>query len=109
MPKQTAGAPRGRRSGRTRARAAAGGRPPKATPEAGLAATEATPMGAATLTAGLDRYDQERASSLADEGGMAGAAVEAQPAPRPRPSIPAKLWVAAGLAGLAALYLRRSR
>ena len=68
------------------------------------------------MTEGLDPLDRERASSLADEGGTAGAAVEAQP---PRPAVTtaaarsggAKLWLAAvwGLAALLALYLRRSR
>ncbi len=67
----------------------------------------------ATLTEALDRLDRERASSLADEGGTAGAAVEAQRS-QPEtvaPSTAGKLLLAAswGLAGLAALYLRRSR
>jgi hypothetical protein len=63
------------------------------------------------MTEGLDPLDRERASSLADEGGTAAAAVEAQPPASERRSTPRMLWLAAswGLAGLAALYLRRSR
>jgi hypothetical protein len=81
-----------------------------APPDVVAASSEAAPRGAATLTEGLDPLDRERASSLADEGGAAGAAVEAQP-PTVARSAAGKLWLAAswGLAGLAALYLRRSR
>ena len=77
------------------------------------ASPDAAPRGAATLTEGLDPLDRERASSLADEGGTAGATVEAQPpqAATAARSAVGTLWLAAswGLAGLAALYLRRSR
>lgn len=45
----------------------------------GPAASGAAPRGAAALTEGLDPFDRERASSLADEGGAAAAAVEARP------------------------------
>jgi hypothetical protein len=109
MPKQTATSRR-----RGNGRRGSGSRAVRAFPETAAAASEAAPRGAATLTDGLDPLDQERASSLADEGGMAGAAVEAQP-PKPVASVSrsaaGKLWLAAswGLAGLAALYLRRSR
>jgi hypothetical protein len=110
LPKQTAASSRrrgdaGRASGPRAARV----------PSRDLAAEASEPAsrGAATLTDGLDSLDRERASSLADEGGTAGAAVEAQTAP---PATVAgsgagKLWLAAlwGLAALAALYLRRSR
>ncbi|HSD29187.1 MAG TPA: hypothetical protein VLL75_17935 [Vicinamibacteria bacterium] len=123
MPKETAAVSRGGRNGKLvdprgpraarRTNPAAGGRVIRvAREEAGLAAPEAAPRGAATLTEGLDPFDRERASSLADEGGMAGATVEAQPpAPERWSSSARKLWLAAscGLAGLAALYLRRSR
>jgi hypothetical protein len=83
----------------------------KARPAASSAGVEAVPRGAATLTDGLDSLDRERASSLADEGGTAGAVVEAQPSTPPRRRAAGKLWLAAswGLAGLAALYVRKSR
>jgi hypothetical protein len=109
VPKRAAAASRKRANGQPRSRS----RALKAPPAHSGAADEAAPRGAATLTDGLDPLDRERASSLADEGGTAAAAVEAQP-PQPATvarSASGKLWLAAcwGLAGLAALYSRRSR
>lgn len=110
VPKKTAAASRGGRNGKHE-----DPRGPRAArrtkPAAGGRVTEAAPRGAATLTEGLDPLDRERALSLADEGGMAGATVEAQPPAPERRFSAGKLWLAAscGLAGLAALYLRRSR
>ena len=76
MRKQTAATSRRRGNGRR----GSGPRGVKASP--GVAGAAPEPAGAATLTEGLDRLDQERAASLADEGGSAGAEVEAQP-PQP--------------------------
>ena len=82
-------------------------------PDVAAVGSEAAPQDVATPADGLDPLDRERASSLADEGGRAGAAVEAQPTQTATVarSGAGKLWLAAslGLAGLAALYLRRSR
>jgi len=116
VPKRTVAAARGRKNGRRAGRrdtdnarrtrpasgAAVKARP---APESGAAG------GAAALTDGLDPWDRERASSLADEGGAAGAVVEAQAPPSATRRAAGKLWLAAswGLAGLAALYLRRSK
>lgn len=98
-------------NGRRRSAPAPGARAAKARAEAPSTAVGAEPRHPAPLTDGLDALDRDRASSLADEGGAAGAAVEAQPPARVTRSAAGKLWLAAswGLAGLAALYLRRSR
>jgi len=92
VPKQTVAASRGPRNGKRgdprvpqatrRSRSGSASRGAKAPPEA--VASEAAPGGAATLTEGLDPLDRERASSLADEGGTAAAAVEGQSPHPPR-------------------------
>jgi hypothetical protein len=118
VPKRTPATSRGRRNGGKRGdarvkAASAGGAAPETSPGTPAPASVAEPGGAATLTEGLDPLDRARASSLADEGGAAGAAVEAQPPPPTGPArrSSGKLWLAAFwvLAGLAVLYLRKSR
>lgn len=107
MPK-TAATPRRREN----AARGSGRRPVRPFPDV-AAGSDAAPRRGATLPDGLDPLDRQRASSLADEGGAAGAAVEAQPpqGAAVARSAAGKLWLAAswGFAGLAALYLRRSR
>ncbi len=109
MPKQTAASSRRRANGRR----ASGPRAAKVPSPDVAAGSEAAPRGTAPRTDGLDPLDRERASSLADEGGTAGPAVEAE---LPQPATAARsgagrlrLAASSGLAGLAALYLRRSR
>jgi hypothetical protein len=76
--------------------------------------------GAAAPTPGLTSLDQEREASLADEGGSAGATVEAQDTPGASSdedegeSEPGEigfegLVIVAGLAGAAAFLLWRGR
>jgi hypothetical protein len=117
VPKQTAAASRGRKNGKSGKRGARRDAEParrtKPASEASVvdrAGSEA-PGGAEALTDGLDALDRDRASSLADEGGAAGAVVEAQPPASAARRAAGKLWLAAswGLAGLAALYLRKSK
>jgi hypothetical protein len=87
------------------------------TAEAGRAGRQPEPPGGPPLSAGLaDALDLERARSLADEGGAAGAIVEADvvdaelvaPGRRPSPALTWRLAVV-GAALLAAYALRRSR
>ena len=85
-------------------------RAPGAFRKAGAAASRPA-LRLAPRSDGLDALDRDRAASLADEGGSAGAAVEGdEPALESHTGVKA-LWSAAGL-GLAAaivFYLRRTR
>ncbi len=107
MPKQAAATRR-----RENAARGSGRRAVRPSPDV-AAGSDAAPRGGETLPDGLDPLDRQRASSLADEGGAAGATVEAQipQGAAVARSAAGKLWLVAswGLAGLAALYLRRSR